>query len=228
MSHLSSQIKRVWLLYGLFFLIVACALALSITDVVGTDEPTILQQINSLARDSHPYAVGVTNLPCRSLDSLHTYPVHVAQPDLRATARVTRFDLAVASPSSAAVDSPLLVWANALQLFSIAALVAIFVIVLVLLVSFYKSIKSGRLFFHRGVKWIRVIGILMLLMSLGADLSIYLERSFAAQLLAATPWQPQHHFTIHFTRIFFAIIILFVAELVHVGYAMQQEQDLTV
>ena len=78
------------------------------------------------------------------------------------------------------------------------------------------------------VKWIRLIGILMLLMTLSMDYSIYLEREYAMTLLANTDWFPEHHFTIHFTRIFFSIIILFVAEILNIGYDIQEEQELTI
>ena len=104
----------------------------------------------------------------------------------------------------------------------------IFALLLVLVIASFRSIKSGRIFQQRGIKWIRLIGILLLLLSLALDLSVYLERINAAALLANTDWVPDHHFTIHFTRIFFSIIILFVAELLNIGYDIQEEQELTI
>ncbi|MBP9990365.1 MAG: DUF2975 domain-containing protein [Bacteroidales bacterium] len=228
MTKSSSNIKRIWVLYGLFFAIMLLCLVLFFSNFISSEEPTIFKQIENSLRNKQQYAVGITDLQHNSDASCHTFQVEGENDGLNITARVNRFDIAVTADDKQEIDSPYTTWAVILQSFSAIALVAIFVTLILLLIAFYKSIKAGKIFQRRGVKWIRLIGILMLLMTLSMDYSIYLEREYAMTLLANTDWFPEHHFTIHFTRIFFSIIILFVAEILNIGYDIQEEQELTI
>lgn len=228
MTKSSSNIKRIWVLYGLFFAIMMICVVLFFSNFISSEEPTIFKQIENSLRNKQQYAVGITDLQNNSDASCHTFQVEGENEGLNITAHVNRFDIAVTTDDKQAIESPFTTWAVILQSFSAIALVAIFVMLILLLIAFYKSIKAGRVFQRRGVKWIRIIGILMLLMTISMDLSLYLEREYAIILLANTDWVPDHHFTIHFTRIFFSIIILFVAELLNIGYDIQEEQELTI
>lgn len=227
MAHTSSNIKRIWLLYGSFFAIIVVCIVLFFSNIVANEDPAIFKLIDTLRQSDQQYAIGITNLQCDNT-AAHTYKVSNADSTLAITARVDRFDIAVVSDNKERLNSPLVTWAVILQAFAALSIVCIFALLLVLVIASFRSIKSGRIFQQRGIKWIRLIGILLLLLSLALDLSVYLERINAAALLANTDWVPDCHLSLHFTRIFFALIILFVAEIINIGYDIQKEQDLTI
>jgi hypothetical protein len=68
----------------------------------------------------------------------------------------------------------------------------------------------------------------MLVISLCHDLSTYLERTLARDLLAGTQWQPQAHYTVHFTLIFFGLTIVFLSQIFRIGRELQEENELTI
>ena len=227
MAHNLSKLRRIWILYGLFFVIMLLCLVLFFTNIISSDEPSIFNQIDNLVRNPKQYAIGVTDLYCNDHND-HTYLVAGTNDDVCISAKVKKYDIAVVTDNATNITSPLTTWTVVLQSFSAIAIMAIFVLIILLMISFYKSIKEGRIFQKRGIKWVWFIGILMFLMSLSTDLSIYLERQYAFTLLANTDWVPDNHFSIHFTRIFFSVIIMFVAEILNIGHGIQQEQDLTI
>lgn len=224
----TSNLHRIRLLYGIFAAIMLACLALFFLNVFSSDDPSVFRQAERQLEGRKQYAMGVTDLPVVPYDTLHTSHVTGVEKGLDVTARATRFDIVVATDNPSLVKSPYMTWAFSLQIVSVVSVLVIFVFVVVLLVRFYRSFREGKPFQRRVVGVLRVIGVMMLLMTLSADCSVFLEREAAFRLLAASDWVPQHHFTIHFTRIFFAIVILFVGELLHIGYDMQQEQDLTI
>ena len=68
----------------------------------------------------------------------------------------------------------------------------------------------------------------MILMSLGMDISTYIERTLAYDLLQQTQWVPAVKVSIHVTRILFGLTIIFMAEVFKIGREMQEEQELTI
>lgn len=178
--------------------------------------------------NDHSYFLGVSDLPCPAVDSMHTYPIHGTAYEGDVLARVATFDMAVFSSHEELLDSPFVNWTMALQVFGVLSFWSIVVLVIILLANIHRAIRTGRVFQWRKVWVFRSIGILMLLMTLAFDTSLYLERRAAFEVLQSTDWVPEVHFTIHFTRIFFSLVILFVGELIRIGNAMQQEQDLTI
>ena len=169
----------------------------------------------------------ITDIPFADSDTCHTFLVKgVTNSEI--LARVSRFDVLVLSNEDGVASLAEADWAFYLQLFAILATVAIIVLVVILLLKLHRSIRRSGLFHWRSVRTLRTIAILMLLTTLSVDLSVYLERKAAYELLCNTDWAPQLQFTIHFSRLLFALIVFFVAELIHMGHKMQQEQDLTI
>lgn len=220
--------KRMWVLYGLFFCIMLFCVVLFFSNFIAAEDSYPFNSLSDQMNKKHTYGLCITDL--HRSDNLSKYEISLPSPDkeLEITARVHSYDIAVMSPTKQNVNPKQIQFVIGLQVFAVVAMAAIFVLVVVLLVSFYRVIRQGRVFQRRGITWLRVLGILMLLMSLSVDLSVYIERDFAYQLLSGTQWAPQHQFTLHFTRIFFSIIILFVAEILNLGQDMQEEQDLTI
>lgn len=224
----SNNSRRLWLIYGAFVCIVLFCATLFFLRLVSAEDNFLIRQVERSLTDDRAFILGVTDLPCAVSDTTHTYTVQGTAADGEVLARVATFDMAFFSSHDELSDSPQVTWAIVLQIFAIVAMLAIVVLVVILLANINRAIRSGRVFQWRKVWVFRTIGILMLLMTLAVDTSLYLERKAAFEVLQSTDWVPQVRYTIHFTRIFFALVILFVGELIHIGNTMQQEQDLTI
>ena len=147
---------------------------------------------------------------------------------ISAHTHVNRFDIDCYTDDALIGSDPRLRWAAALQLFEVAALVAIVVLVVVALISLYRSAKQGRVFPRKVVALLLVIGLLLVALSLSVDTQTFLERRLAHDLLLGTQWVPQARYTIHFTRIFFGLTIIFLSQIIRIGRELQDEQELTV
>lgn len=224
----SNNTRRLWLIYGAFVCIVLFCATLFFLRLVSAEDDFLLRQVERSLADDRPFVLGVTDLPCAESDTAHTYVVHGTDADGAILAHVSTFDMALFSSRDEWTDSPMVTWAVVLQVIGIVSMLAIIVLVVVLLANINRAIRSGRVFQWRKVWVFRSIGILMFLMTLAFDTSLYLERRTAFEVLQSTDWVPQVRYTIHFTRLFFALVILFVGELIHIGNTMQQEQDLTI
>ena len=84
------------------------------------------------------------------------------------------------------------------------------------------------MFPKKKIRWLTWIGILMIVMSLSMDISIWIEQGLAAKLLAGTEWEPSTAIAIHTTRLFFGLTIIFMAQIFYIGREMQEEQELTI
>lgn len=224
----SSNTRRLWLIYGAFVCIVLFCATLFFLRLVSTEDDFLLRQVERTMSDGRPFVLGVSDLPCAASDTTHTYTVQGAVDGGGILARVSTFDMALFSSHDELYNSSLVSWALVLQILGIVSELAIVVLVVLLLASVGRAIRSGRVFRWRKVWVFRSIGILMLFMTLSFDTSLYLERRAAFEVLQSTDWVPQVSYSIHFTRIFFALVILVVGELVHIGNTIQQEQDLTI
>lgn len=180
--------------------------------------------------DNHnkDYSVCITDLP--SASTLHGRSFEVEQmPDgLSANAYVNRFDVVVATDNEQLLQTSKSTWCTGLQVFCVLAGIAMTVLVVMALISFYINVRRGRIFPKKNIKWLTWAGILMIAMSLGMDISTAIERSLAAQLLAGSDWQPFSAVSIHVTRIIFGLTIIFLAEIFAIGRDMQEEQELTI
>ena len=228
MDHPANTIRRLWLIYAAFVGIVLFCAALFFLQLASSEDSFLLRQVGRTVSGDRPFVLGVTDLPCSDSDTLHTFRVEGVATGGEILARVSTFDMAVFSNNADVSSSPLVAWAFVLQVFSMLAMLAIVVLVVIMLTAVHRTIRIGRVFQWRNVRMLRAVGVLMLLMTLAVDTSLFFERKAAYAVLQSTDWVPQIRYTIHFTRIFFALVVLFVAELIHIGHTMQQEQDLTI
>lgn len=228
MAKSANKMKRMWFLYGLFFFIVLLCVALFMSNVVTAEDSYHFDNLRNQLQNEDRYGLMITDLRLADKSREDVLVSGATKDSTDVYARVNTFDITLVSPDEASVYPPQIRWTLALQIFAVVAFLSIFVCVVVLLFSFYKAIRQCRIFRKRSVLWIRLIGVLMLLMSLSLDLGTYLERQYAFQWLQDTMWTIESGFTLHFTRLFFGIIILFVGELLKLGYDMQEEQDLTI
>lgn len=225
MGMKDKNISNVRILYGLFAGILLVCLGLFFSHIFYAEEEPLVGDLKAF--NSH-YAFTVTDL--RSSAPLYAveHPVEGLPEGISAHAHVNRFDIDCYTDDELIGSDPRLRWAAALQLFGVAALIAIVVLVVIALISLYRSAKQGRVFPRKVVALLLVIGLLLVALSLSVDTQTFLERRLAHDLLLGTQWVPQARYTIHFTRIFFGLTIIFLSQIIRIGRELQDEQELTV
>ena len=213
------------MLYGLFGGIMLICLGLFFAHIFYAEEEPL---VGELAAFNSKYAFTVTDL--RSSAPLYAieHSIEDVPEGISAHAHVNRFDIDCYTDDEVIGNDPRLHWATALQLVGMVALAAIVVLVVAALITFYRSAKQGRVFPRKCVTLLLVIGLLLVVLSLSVDTQTYLERRLAHDLLSGSQWVPQARYTIHFTRIFFGLTIIFLSQIIHIGREMQEEQELTV
>ena len=220
-----SAIARIRTLYAILLAVVAVCLGLFIFNVVASADPLGLD-VAMLERDS--YGVMITDL--RSSSDLYRQPhtVDGMAEGLSAVANVKSYDVSIMTSDEKAINMGRAAWCMWLQVFVVLAALAMVTLFIMSLISFYINVRRGKIFPKKNITWLAWAGVLMIVMSLGMDISTNLERLLATELMAGSAWQPMPGITIHFTRIFFGLTIIFLAEIFKIGRAMQEEQELTI
>lgn len=221
----NNSIRHIHILYGLFAGILIACIGLFFSNVFLFEQPSIVGRFTDAGRE---YEFRITALDANTGLYEREHSVTPLPDDITAHTHITRYDVDICTDAKTIGNDPRLVWVNVLQIFCIAAIIAIIVLTAVTLILFYRSAKRGRIFPAKRISLLVVIGFLLTFASLGLDFSTYLERSLAYDLLQHTEWQPQAHFTLHFTRIFFGLTLIFLAEVFRIGRRLQDEQELTI
>lgn len=217
-------ITRIRTLYAIFIGVTAVCIVLFFLNVFTSADPI---GMDSLGDEHRAWRVVITDLEPRSAESTQTEVAGL--PDsLGACVRVNRFDVDVVSDNTLLARSGKVAWCMGLQVFSVAAFVAMVVLTVIALVSFYISVRRGEVFPKKKIRWLTWIGTLMILMSLGMDISTWIEQSLAASLLAGSDWEPSTAIRLHTTRLFFGLTVIFMAQIFQIGREMQEEQELTI
>ena len=221
----NNRIARIRTLYALFIGIIVLCVGLFFFNIFTVADPLDWAILDNHNKD---YSVFITDLP--SSPALHgrSFEVEQMPEGLSANAYVNRFDAVIATDSEQLLQSGKTVWCSWLQVFCVLAGIAMTVLVAMALISFYINVRRGKVFPKKNIKWLTWAGILMIVMSLGMDISTAIERSLAAQLLAGSNWQSLSAVSIHVTRIVFGLTIIFLAEIFAIGHDMQEEQELTI
>ncbi len=221
----NKYIKQFRVLYTLFAVILLACLGLFAAGIVQSEEQP---QAGRLSTPESPYAFTVTGLPSEGLLHNAEQPIDGTAPTLKAHAHIDRFDMDFYTKDKEVTSDPRIAWVLVLQIVSTGSAAAVVVLTALLLVRLYRSAKRGQVFPGRNASLMTATGVLMVAGSLCADTGTYLERTLARDLLAGTLWQPQAHFTIHFTLIFFGLTIIFLSQVFRMGRELQEEQELTV
>ncbi len=219
-----NRITRIRTLYAIFLGIIALCLGAFFFNVFSVEDPLGW----ALLDKNIEYGVCITDL--KSTSDLHGQPCEVEnmKEGMSATAYVNRYDVVIAADNEELLQSGKFQWCVGLQVFCVLVCVAMIVLVLMSLISFYISVRRGKVFPKKNIKWLTWAGVLMIVMSLGMDVSTALEWSIASSLLEGSTWQPMSGVPIHVTRIIFGLTIIFMAEIFAIGRDMQEEQELTI
>lgn len=219
-----SRITRIRTLYAILIGVAAAFIALFVLNVVTSADPIGVGNIG----DSHQaWRVVITDLEPRSTDGTE---IEVAGlPDsLGAWVRVNSYDVDVTSDHDQLAHTGKVAWCMGLQMLSALAFIAMVVLTVITLISFYINVRRGKVFPKKKIRWLTWVGMLMIVMSLSMDISTWIEQSLAASLLAGSEWEPSTAIQLHTTRLFFGLTIIFMAQIFHIGREMQEEQDLTI
>lgn len=223
----TNNIRRIRLLYSLFAGILLVFLGLFVCNVISAaEEPISLPNNNKAVHGDYIFAI--TDLHATSELYNKKHDIDCASGDVSAVAHVKSYVVDFFPSNNISDKDPRLMWALYLQFFEFLSFVAIFVLVIIVLVSFYRSTKQGRIFPTKQTALLLVIGLLIIASSISIDTRSYLECLAAADLLQGTSWKPSVYFGIHFTRIFFGLTVIFLSQIFRIGREMQEEQELTI
>lgn len=219
-----SAIARIRTLYVILLTVIAVCLGLFIFKVVASADPF---ELDVAMHERDGYGVMITDL--RSSSNLYHQPhtVDGMTDGMKAVANVKTFDVSILTADDD-IEHGRVVWCMWLEVISAVGVLAMVVLFVMALVSFYFNVRRGKVFPRKNITWLVWAGVLMIVVSLCMDVSTNLERSLACELLQGSAWQPAQGVSIHFSRIFFGLTIIFIAEIFKIGHAMQEEQELTI
>lgn len=218
-----SRITRIRTLYAILIGVAAAFIALFIMNVVSAADPI---EVGNIGTQSKNYGLFITDLQSRTGQE----PIVVTglNDSLSATVHISRYTMAIASDNEELITSSKAYWCFGLQLFSVLAFVAMVILTVIALISFYINVRNGKVFPKKKIRWLTWIGMLMIAMSLCMDISTWIEQSLAASLLAGSDWEPSTAIQLHTTRLFYGLTIIFMAQIFYIGREMQEEQELTI
>lgn len=225
----NKKLKRLWVLYGTFFTIVVITLGLFLSDVLITNDRDDLMKFKAQQESLNLTAMRSTDL--KSSASEYIFDIPIENPNdsaIHLSARVNGYDIVISTKDVQKLDSPYQTLTFIFQCIWVSCLVLVFVFVFVILYSFYKSIKQGTVFQKKNIRWITLIGVFFLVMTLSIDIAKYFEHQYVLQFLEGTSVEVDGRFYVNFVRILSGLLILFVAELFKIGSDIQEEQDLTI
>ena len=220
-----AAITRIRTLYAIFIGVIALCIGLFFFNIINPADPLLTVQTDGHDKD---YGVIITDLHSSPELYRQSHDVEGLPEGMEATATVRTFDVDITGDDSQQLASSKANWCMWLQLFCILACIAMTILIVMALISFYINVRRGKVFPKKNIAWLAWAGVLMIVMSLGMDVSTYLERTLALDLLAGSSWEPQVTIQIHHTRIVFGLTIVFLAEIFKIGREMQEEQELTI
>ncbi len=220
-----AAITRIRTLYAIFIGVMVLCIGLFFLNIINPADPLLTVQADGHDKD---YGVIITDLHSSPGLYRQSHDVDGLPEGIEATATVRTFDVDITGDDSQQLASSKANWCMWLQLFCILAGIAMTILIVMALISFYINVRRGKVFPKKNIAWLAWAGVLMIVMSLGMDVSTYLERTLALDLLAGSSWEPQVTVQIHHTRIVFGLTIVFMAEIFKIGREMQEEQELTI
>ena len=231
MNNVNKYLRHLRILYAIFLGMLLLCVGLFVTEVISSDDYSTFDRVNErlLNEKSTATYVVVTDIPNKANSTEYDFDlICSADTTFSINAHVNSIDVSVASFDETKLDSPLATIAMVLQFVAVFMLVGIFIFLFLELISLYKSIKQGKIFQKRSIRYLRVIAIMLIIMSLSIDLAKYCELQYIKEFLQNTSISVISTFTVHFVRLLFGIVILFISEIFRIGIQMQEDQDLTI
>ena len=223
-----SKLRRIRIIYICVASILLLCFGLFVFNVIAVEDTDQIEHIISGQYSNHDLAFAITDLHSKSDLYAEATDLVSEKDGVAMCTRISRFDVDVFTDMDTFDKWGQMRWIMISQGLSVLLLLSAVILTAIVLFSFYRNLKHGKVFPSKNIKLIRWIGFLLIVMSLMADVSTYIERKMAFDLLVGTGWEPDVKLSIHFTRILFGLVIVFLAEIFYVGYEMQEEQELTI
>ncbi len=222
-------LRRITLLYVIYFAVIVISLVLSFGSSFGEGFNTGYNDAHRLVESG----VGqdgfriVYNLPGKTSDMDFNIPVY-SSPDgtLTMKARPSFIDLEAVSRDGKVAGSM-----SYTVIFGILAMLtyaAIFVILFLILRSLRRSIRGGDMFDKSNIARTRLTGILLICASLLLSITSWIESREAAPYFEGSTLAVNTSFPFNFTEIIIGVLIFVVAEVFAIGYSVSEEQKLTI
>ena len=225
------ELKRLQILYYIFFAFVVLSVCFAFASVLSSNhqEKNIAEQLKEKVSKTEYSFYIASFLKKEKKNSQFDIPIY-SSPDenLVVSGRVNTFDVLVQGSELDLGKSKYLITGFILAVITILGLLAILVLLGILFYSLRKSIKNGRIFSKKDIKYIRVIACFLIGISIVSSLSLFFEHLEIAHFLSGTEWAPIVEIPIPFFEITFGIVILFISEFFTVGYRLQEDQELTI
>ncbi|MBO7201581.1 MAG: DUF2975 domain-containing protein [Bacteroidales bacterium] len=222
-------VRIMWLLYGIFTVIMLLLIALFMMDFIDTADNHNLDKFKEKQRSLDLVTVCSTDL--KNADNEYDFNIPIygsTDSSILLNARVNEYDISIASTDESKLDSPYATAAIVFQSISVIVTILIPIFIFILLYLFYKSIRKDRLFSKKNIRWLTVVGIAVIVKALAMDFSIYFETQYVLQYLTDTSVNINGRFHIHYVNILFGLFLIFIAEIFKIASDIQKEQDLTI
>lgn len=222
MNKKTHIIKRLNLLYGIFFIVVILSV------IAGIIHPNFQEGFRngyeSAQKEPGIHTRFYSEIPV--VKSSEKFDIQLETPTegiSKLSANVAKINLRAEGQSIPASHPMYYILISC----SLLCYLAIFIIILITLLSLRKSIKRGDVFNRDIIKLTRAIGILLIFSSLAYNCGFYLETGFISRLLSNSEWQVVPH-RFSFQEIITGLLILVIGEIFTIGYAVTEEQKLTI
>ena len=225
------ELKRLQVLYYIFFAFVVLSVCFAFVSVLsfGHQEKNIAEQLKEkVVKNEYSFYIA-SFLKKEKKHSQFDIPIYSA-PDssVVVSGRVNTFDILVQGKGLKLGKSKYLITGVIFAGITILGLLAILILLGMLFYSLRKSIKNGRIFSKKDIKYIRIVACLLIGISIVSSLSLFFEHLEIAYFLSGTEWAPIVEIPMPFFEIIFGIVILFISEFFTVGYRLQEDQELTI
>lgn len=233
MKSKKTILRRITVLYIIFFAVIAFSIVRSFSRFSGDDFNTGRNDAKRMIKKEMP-----TDKQVEILYDLHTttsksgfeIPVYTQQQDgIEIYARLASLDIEATVPAGvsfggiSASSYNLIYWTVAVLIY-----VAVFVILFIIIGSLRKSIRNDDVFRKSNIALTRAIGILLIIASLLFSLISWLEATATAPYFAGSPYQINTSFPFNFSEIIMGVLIFIIAEIFAISTSLSEEQKLTI
>lgn len=230
MKSKATILRRITVLYVIFFAVIAFGLYRSISRLAGdgfnighNDAERIL---NENLNDRYVGIIYDLKVSAGEMD-LET-PIYSSQSDsIVIYSRPSSFDAEVISPRDRHFGM-----GNAAQrtvfMLSTLTYASVFIILFIIIGSLRKSIRKDNLFKKSNIALTRAIGILLIAASLLFSLLTWMEAKSIEPYLADTAYAINTGFPFNFSELIMGVVVFVIAEIFSISSLLSEDQKLTI
>ena len=139
----TNYIKHVRIVYSLFAGILLICLGLFFSNIISSEDTP---QVGGIASGDYNYGFTITNLNAGSTLYNAEHPIQNTPDGVTAHSHISHFDMDFYTRDESIRNDARINWIVALQIVQIACFIAVIILVVITLISFYRSAKRGHIF----------------------------------------------------------------------------------